>query len=303
MSKQNENNPLVSVAVVTYNSSATIIETLDSIAAQTYQNIELVVSDDCSPDNTVEIVRAWMNEHRDRFVRCELVTTDKNTGPSGNYNRVRNACKGKWIKDMDGDDMLFPKSISKYVTYVSKHPEADYIFAREHVLSNNPDRIVYVNGRHIYEFFTWSRQKQLDFLTLHWNCLPNVTAFWNREKVIAKGIVNDERIPMLEDHPKWINVVNSGCNIQFIDEELVIYRLSDTSLSTNITYSKVFVKSLKRMFWLYQFKPMREKWGLRYTLYHYCCYCIEKTNATGWKIARKLCKILGFKKSIHPYYE
>ena len=49
------NNPLVSVVVITYNSASTIIETLDSIREQSYKNIELIISDDCSKDNTVDI--------------------------------------------------------------------------------------------------------------------------------------------------------------------------------------------------------------------------------------------------------
>lgn len=53
-------NPLVSVIVITYNSSKYVLETLNSVAAQTYDNIELIISDDCSVDNTVEICRNWL---------------------------------------------------------------------------------------------------------------------------------------------------------------------------------------------------------------------------------------------------
>lgn len=69
--------PLVSVAVVTYNSSKTVLETLDSIYNQTYPNLELIVSDDCSPDNTVEICREWIAGHSRRFIRTELLTVEK----------------------------------------------------------------------------------------------------------------------------------------------------------------------------------------------------------------------------------
>ena len=54
---------LVSVVVITYNSSQTVVETLDSIKTQTYQNIELIVSDDCSSDNTVEVVQNGIDEN------------------------------------------------------------------------------------------------------------------------------------------------------------------------------------------------------------------------------------------------
>lgn len=58
------NNPLVSIQVVTYNAAKTILETLESIKAQTYPPIELIISDDCSRDNTVEICREWVMDNR-----------------------------------------------------------------------------------------------------------------------------------------------------------------------------------------------------------------------------------------------
>ena len=72
------NQPLVSVTVITYNSSKTVLETLDSIKAQTYQNLELIVSDDCSTDDTVELCRNWIEQNKERFVRTELLTVEKN---------------------------------------------------------------------------------------------------------------------------------------------------------------------------------------------------------------------------------
>ena len=62
-----EGNPLVSIIVITYNSSKYVLETLESAKAQTYQNIELIVTDDCSNDNTVEICRKWIEENKERF--------------------------------------------------------------------------------------------------------------------------------------------------------------------------------------------------------------------------------------------
>ncbi|MDE6917678.1 MAG: glycosyltransferase, partial [Lachnospiraceae bacterium] len=54
---------LVSVIVLSYRSAQTIVETLDSIRNQTYPNIELIVTDDCSPDDTVQVLRAWMEQN------------------------------------------------------------------------------------------------------------------------------------------------------------------------------------------------------------------------------------------------
>jgi alpha-1,3-rhamnosyltransferase len=73
----NSSNPLVSIVVITYNSSSYVIETLESIKAQTYQNIELIVSDDCSKDKTVDVCKKWIEKNKQRFVRTELITIEK----------------------------------------------------------------------------------------------------------------------------------------------------------------------------------------------------------------------------------
>ena len=71
---------LVSVVVLAYRSADTIIETLESIKKQTYPQIELIVTDDCSPDNTVEVVESWMRDNKGCLSDMKLVTTKKNTG-------------------------------------------------------------------------------------------------------------------------------------------------------------------------------------------------------------------------------
>ena len=59
--------PLVSIIVITYNSAKYVLETLESAKNQTYQNIELIISDDCSIDNTVDICTRWLNENKDEI--------------------------------------------------------------------------------------------------------------------------------------------------------------------------------------------------------------------------------------------
>ena len=86
--KNNPTQPLVTVAVIAYNSSKTVVETLDSIKNQSYQNLELIVSDDGSTDDTVTVCENWIANHQARFIRTELITVAKNTGTSANINRA-----------------------------------------------------------------------------------------------------------------------------------------------------------------------------------------------------------------------
>jgi glycosyltransferase involved in cell wall biosynthesis len=105
--------PLVSIVVITYNSAEYVLETLECAKAQTYQNIELIVSDDCSSDTTVDICRRWLAENKERFARTELITIGKNSGIPANCNRGVRAARGEWVKGIAGDDRISEHFISK----------------------------------------------------------------------------------------------------------------------------------------------------------------------------------------------
>lgn len=101
--------PLVSVIVGTYNSSRFVIETLESIKAQTYVNIELIISDDCSADNTVALCENWLNENDNRFLGSKILTSENNSGIPANCNRGVKAARGDWVKLIAGDDFISNK--------------------------------------------------------------------------------------------------------------------------------------------------------------------------------------------------
>ena len=91
------NNPLVSIVVITYNSEKYILETLESAKTQTYRNLELIISDDCSTDRTVQVCQHWLEINRDFFINSKLIESPKNTGIPSNVNRGVNKAEGKWI--------------------------------------------------------------------------------------------------------------------------------------------------------------------------------------------------------------
>lgn len=250
------NQPLVSVAVITYNSSKTVVETLDSIYNQTYPNLELIVSDDCSMDNTVGICRDWIDLHKNRFVRTEIVTIDKNTGVSANMNRAEAACKGEWVKPIAGDDLLMPECVEIYISYVQEHPEAICAFAK--MLSfNDKDGARQIEDIPLnYSFFTWSIEEQYFHLINVKNEVPAPTSFYNKAKVKDLGVKNDERIPMMEDWPRWINLLKKEVRFHFVDKELVMYRISENSLSNTSDKSKAYIVSLALFYVHYQFKEL-----------------------------------------------
>lgn len=243
-------SPLVSVPVITYNSAKTVLETLDSIKAQTYPNIELIISDDCSKDNTVELCREWVEKNKDRFVRTEILTVEKNTGVAGNCNRAGVACHGEWVKGIAGDDILMPSCVQDCMDYVTEHPDTIYLFGRCKAFGASPERCREIDNLFDYSFFEKPKEEQLSRLMVG-NCLPAATVFSHAERAKATGVTNDERIPMLEDWPKWINLIKAGVRFGFVDKVIVKYRVSETSLSTGTKKPKAFDKSMAIFYQLY----------------------------------------------------
>ena len=217
--------PLVSVYVCTYNSAKTVLETLESIKSQTYPNIELIISDDCSTDNTVELCREWVAQNKERFARTEIITVPQNAGLSANANRSEAACRGEWLKGIAGDDLLMQNCIQDCIDYVAEHPDTIYLFGRCKAFGADEKRCAKVDKVFDYSFFDLTQEKQLHRLIFEGNCVPATTVFYNRKKAKEIGITNDERIPLLEDWPKWINLLRAGVKLHFVDKVLVKYRV------------------------------------------------------------------------------
>lgn len=288
-----ENQPLVSVAVITYNSSKTVVETLDSIYNQTYPKLELIISDDCSTDNTVEICRGWIETHKERFARTELLTVEKNTGVSANMNRAEEACLGEWVKPIAGDDVLFPECIMVYVAYVQKNPDSLVVFSRmEGFGKSEPEVEEYMNRVFDYSFFALSIPKQNHRLVFKGNCLPAPTCFYNRDRLASLGIVGyDERIPMIEDYPRWIMLLKHGVHFDFVDKALVRYRLSENAISSTSHPSEITRKSIALMYIYYQHPEMRKANWLRAT-HKYIKAAAECRDVAFWKVLNQCDKVL-----------
>ncbi len=92
------NNTLVSVAIITYNQKEYLNMCIESVLAQDYENIEIVVADDGSTDGIQEMLKVYKEKYPDKFI---LVLADKNKGITKNTNLVHFACKGKYIAWME----------------------------------------------------------------------------------------------------------------------------------------------------------------------------------------------------------
>lgn len=253
------NKLLVSVPVITYNSSKFVLETLESIKAQTYQKIELIISDDCSTDNTVELCRKWVEENKERFVRTQIITSELNTGVSANLNRAEAACQGEWVKGIAGDDLLMPNCIVDCVEYALEK-NANCIFGKIEAFGENQEYAQYLTDTFSErnDYMSTLTNEALYDMIVNGDTPPAPAFFYRRKFFIDNNITNDDRIPMIEDLPKWLNILKTGTKIDFFDHVVVKYRLGGISTSKKWLAPIVYANK-RKMFFYYQFEYMHTR--------------------------------------------
>lgn len=217
--------PLVSIVVITYNSEEFIIEALDSIKAQTYQNIELIISDDCSKDSTVSLCQEWIEKNKSRFIDSKLLTVEQNTGITGNINRGCREARGEWIKPLAGDDVLMETCIENNLeNCLGKN----IIFSRiEKFLDNGI--LGYLPSEKDKYFFKLSAREQFKIL-FRGNVLPAPSSFVRRSFLKDQGFF-DEKYPTVEDIPLWLKITYGGEKVYYFDEVTVRYRIHAKQVS------------------------------------------------------------------------
>ena len=114
--------PLVSILIGTYNQSSIIAETIQSIFDQTYRNIEIIISDDCSKDDTPGILKRITEGDP----RVSLHIQPKNLGITENYNFLATIAKGDFVATFAGDDIMMPRKIELQVAALQSNPNASF---------------------------------------------------------------------------------------------------------------------------------------------------------------------------------
>jgi glycosyltransferase involved in cell wall biosynthesis len=121
--------PLVSVCVPAFRAERFIAATIESVVAQTTEDWELVVADDASPDGTYEVAARYADDRRVRVARNAT-----NLGPVGNWNHVVAQARGRYVKLLCSDDLLYPTCLARQATALDAHPEAGMVAARRDVI-------------------------------------------------------------------------------------------------------------------------------------------------------------------------
>lgn len=253
-----DNSPLVSVAVICFNSESTVIETLESIKNQTYRNIEIIISDDGSTDNTVDICKSWIHVNKDRFVNTCIITTPKNTGVTFNYIRAEEKCNGEWIKNIDGDDILTPTAISDFVNCATNNPVVDIFYSKIKAFGIPEQDCVEFVKRYDFSFIDKTPDEQYEMIK-RICVVPPMAAFYKQESIKRVGLQYDTRIPMMEDRPWILNAIKKGLKFGFLNKETLFYRIRSNSICNSSLSSIPFYKSLRLCYFYYEFPYKYDK--------------------------------------------
>ena len=203
---------LVSIITPAYNTAECIGKTIQSVLAQTYSNWELLIVDDCSTDNTREIIESF-GDPRIRYLKNE-----KNSGAAISRNYGLREAKGKWIAFIDSDDLWAPEKLEKQIRFMK---ENNYAFTCTDYCMVSPDGQL---QPHIYTGPEWVNKKIL----YRYCYFSTITVMYDRETV---GLVQIADIRKHNDYAMWLQIIEKA-NCYRLQECLSCYCRRENSISS-----------------------------------------------------------------------
>ena len=217
-------NPLVSIAIKTYNQKEFLQESIESALKQDYDNIEIVVADDGSTDGTQDLLKSYDEKYPKKF---SLIFAKENQGIVKNSNALFFACKGKYIAWLDGDDVMLPTKISKQVAYMEEHSNCSLCYHNIEVFdSSNNKRIKLFNNK--FNAFEGDIRVAIRESVFNGNCSTMM-----RASQAPKNGYNETLLHCC-DWLFWIETLANGGTINYIDEVLGRLRIHDNNTTKKL---------------------------------------------------------------------
>ena len=242
-------NDKVSVITASYNAGRFIEETIKSVLDQTYENLELIIVDDCSTDNTDEIVSKYIKvDSRVKFYKLE-----KNSGAAVVRNTALEKAEGRFIAFLDSDDVWDRKKLEKQISFMKSN---NYGF------SFTSYRLMKEDGELL------NKEVRVPKEVKYTDLLKN-TIIACLTVIIDRDMIGDFRMPLVragQDTATWLSILRKGNIAYGYDEVLASYRLVEGSISSNK------FKALKRTWNTYR---NIENLNFIKASYYFVCYVIN----------------------------
>ena len=207
---------LVSVIMAAYNAEKTIQQAICSVMAQTYQNLEIVVVDDGSADNTVKIVEKLKKQDK----RINLIRNNRNRGISYTRRHALEKARGDWVAILDSDDMWTEDKLEKQIQ-LQKFKSAEFLFTGSSFMDENGNLLKW--RFHVPKEISYRK-------LLKQNVISNSSVLI-KKKLYKEFFASGDR--MHEDFAVWLRITRAGYKAYGIDEPLLIYRLAKNSKTGN----------------------------------------------------------------------
>ncbi len=227
----------VSVIVTLYNYSAYVMGALESVREQTHPNLELIVVNDCSQDNSEALVRAWMDTHAARFERALLLSNVRNYGLATSRNTGFHVARNDFVFVLDADNELYPRAVARLLT-ACELAGAEAAYSQLEMFGEETGTGV---------AYTWSRER---FARRNY---VDAMALVRKSAWAALGGYAHFEVAGWEDYDLWCRFVEQGYSAVFVPQILCRYRVHGPSMlrsETNVNYGDVVSEMLVRHPWL-----------------------------------------------------
>lgn len=197
--------PLVSIIMPVYNTAPYLREAMDSILSQTFSDFELIVLDDCSPDNSEEILDMYNDP---RIVRYK---GSRNVGLGNVLNVGIGMARGKYIARMDSDDISLPDRLEVQVVFLENHPEYDFV---------SVGMKEFGDGKRVYAYDNES--EEIKFNALFFSPVLHASSMWRKNSF--EGLLYNQEFVPSEDYELWTRALLKGVRMRNLPQVLYLYR-------------------------------------------------------------------------------
>jgi glycosyltransferase involved in cell wall biosynthesis len=225
--------PLVSILIVCYNHERYIKKAIESVINNDYSNIEIIVLDDGSTDNSYAIAKKIMDESH---LLCYSVLTQANSGLVKSLNKLISLVSGKYIILLASDDVLTPNSIRDRVAYLEEHSEYDAVIGQSLLIDQNDHIISHDAAKYLYHADNMLLKSKyiVEELVLRWSVVG--PCFMASKELYDKiGLYNEQFI--VEDRQFYLRILSHN-KLKYLDIVVAGYRVHGNNISRNINTSK-----------------------------------------------------------------
>lgn len=207
---------LVSIIMPAYNCGNIIAESINSVLSQTYKNWELIILDDGSKDNTLEIISDFAKKDK----RVKSYPNENNMGVSATRNKGIDLASGEWIAFLDSDDMWHPSKLDKQLK-ASKENSAEFLFTGASYINEKGE--AYKGLFEVPDKVTYKELRNQNVISC--------SSVLIKKKYFKT--IKMEKDEMHEDYAVWLRILKLGITAYGVNEPLLIYRISRNSKSGN----------------------------------------------------------------------